>query len=353
MTYAVRWTEEQLREYRMRNEKPDMRGVDIDAVHKRPRMESKLELRFDQQIFEANLPKPEKNWFFLLGRNFELDRAWPALKVAVEIQGMAHRIKGKFKRDIEKRALAMLAGWTVLEVDGAAIRDGRAIEWLKQLFKKNEGGTDEPSPGDRLRHQNRTYRINCDKAHQPVRRRSEEPTVWCGNIMRRGMIAPCVMAACAERCAQRGPRGSCGDEIRRQAPDVRPDRQGDPARQGRHAERAAFKHGGSWRCDARGRAPPLPLHSSTRSARDPRSSCGSGIAAADETDAARRAHHRGHRVPRPSPRQKAPRRWLPADLHLQPQRVRAGQDARRTRTTTRGCAGSSATFGTCSAWSAR
>jgi very-short-patch-repair endonuclease len=172
MGNAVRWTEEQLREYRMRNEKPDMRGVDIDAVHKRPRMESKLELRFDQQIFEANLPKPEKNWFFMLGRDFELDRAWPALRVAVEIQGMAHRIKGKFKRDIEKRALAMLAGWTVLEVDGASIRDGRAIDWLKQLFKKNDGGTHEPSPGDRLRHQEADLPHQPNKAHLPVRRRS-------------------------------------------------------------------------------------------------------------------------------------------------------------------------------------
>jgi hypothetical protein len=47
---------------------------------------------------------------------------------------MAHRIKGKFKRDIEKRALAMLAGWRVLEVDGAAIKDGRAIAWTKRLL---------------------------------------------------------------------------------------------------------------------------------------------------------------------------------------------------------------------------
>jgi hypothetical protein len=54
--------------------------------------------------------------------------------VAVEIQGMAHRIKGKFKRDIEKRALALLAGWKLLELDGASVRDGRGIEWLRQLL---------------------------------------------------------------------------------------------------------------------------------------------------------------------------------------------------------------------------
>ena len=100
----------------------------------KPREESKLERRLDQQIFEAGLPEPKKNWFFLNDRNFELDRAYPAQKIAVEVQGMAHRIKGKFKADIEKRALAMLSGWRVLEVDGASIRDGRAIEWLKRLL---------------------------------------------------------------------------------------------------------------------------------------------------------------------------------------------------------------------------
>lgn len=68
------------------------------------------------------------------GRDFELDFAWPGLKVAVEVQGGVHRIKGKFGRDIEKRALAMLAGWKVLEVDSASIKDGRAIDWVKRLL---------------------------------------------------------------------------------------------------------------------------------------------------------------------------------------------------------------------------
>ena len=143
---AIRWSPEQLAEYERRRTphtgpqparlereaSRHMRGVDIDAIH-RLQPPSKLERRFDQQIEEAGLPPPKRNWFFLNGRDFELDRAWPAKKVAVEVQGMAHRIKGKFQRDIEKRALALLAGWRVLEVDGKSIRDGRAIEWAKRL----------------------------------------------------------------------------------------------------------------------------------------------------------------------------------------------------------------------------
>lgn len=133
MTKSVRWSPEQLVDYlKKRGIAPAPTRAEIQKEQKQ---ESKLERRFDQQLEEAQLPIPRRNWFFINGRDFELDRAWPAQKVAVEVQGMAHRIKGKFKRDIEKRALAMLSGWRVLEVDGSSIRDGRAIEWAKQLLK--------------------------------------------------------------------------------------------------------------------------------------------------------------------------------------------------------------------------
>lgn len=134
---AVRWSEEDLRQYQARAKREAPSGaVDIDAVHRKREApkESKLERRLDQQIEDAGFPAPRKNHYFMKGRDLELDRAWVDWKIAVEVQGMAHRIKGKFKRDIEKRALAMLQGWRVLEVDGAAIRDGKAIEWLRSLL---------------------------------------------------------------------------------------------------------------------------------------------------------------------------------------------------------------------------
>lgn len=127
---TARWTVEQVQDYQRRRSSKHMA-----PAAPQPPKESPLERRFDQQLEVSGLPLPRKNWFFLNNRNFELDRAWPTLKVAVEVQGMAHRIKGKFKADIEKRALAMLAGWRVLEVDGASIKDGRAIEWTKRLLK--------------------------------------------------------------------------------------------------------------------------------------------------------------------------------------------------------------------------
>lgn len=132
---SVRWTEEQLTDYRTKRtagaSQQRAKPIERRVVLAKP---SVLERKLDQQIIEAGLPEPRRNWFLLNERNLELDRAWPAEKIAVEVQGMVHRIKGKFQRDIEKRALAMLAGWRVLEVDGAAIRSGKAIEWLKRLL---------------------------------------------------------------------------------------------------------------------------------------------------------------------------------------------------------------------------
>lgn len=142
---SARWTQEQLDSFLkrrkthtgpqpahlQREELAQLKGVDIDAVHQK---ESKIERRFAQQLFDAGLSGYQRNYFFLAERDFELDFAWPDRRTAIEVQGMAHRIKGKFIRDIEKRALAILAGWRVLEVDGKSIRDGRAIEWTKRLL---------------------------------------------------------------------------------------------------------------------------------------------------------------------------------------------------------------------------
>lgn len=133
---SVRWTAEQLQEFERRRK--TFKGVDIDAVHrKRETREgpSKIERRFEQQLTDAGITGYQRNYFFLPDRDLELDFVWVPVKMAVEVQGMAHRIKGKFKRDIEKRALALLAGWRVLEVGGDEVRSGKALEWLRMLLR--------------------------------------------------------------------------------------------------------------------------------------------------------------------------------------------------------------------------
>lgn len=136
MANAVRWTPEQYQEFLKRTgELARIDEVKIGQPANPAPKESKLERRLVQQLAESDLPAYQRNYFFLADRDLELDFAWPAARVAVEVQGMAHRIKGKFQRDIRKRALALLAGWRVLEVDGSAIKSGEAMEWLKQLVK--------------------------------------------------------------------------------------------------------------------------------------------------------------------------------------------------------------------------
>ena len=134
MANSLRWTEADYADFeRRKNAALKDVSEQVAKLAPIPRQESKLERRLWQQIIDAGLPTPQRNYFFLTDRDLELDFAWPQIKVAVEVQGSGHRIKENFHRDIEKRALAMLAGWRVLEVSGATIKDGRAMAWLKQL----------------------------------------------------------------------------------------------------------------------------------------------------------------------------------------------------------------------------
>lgn len=129
------WTEEQYAAHlkaKGRGSVPQERPAAPVVIVKQ---ESKLERRFSQQLTDnPDIPPHQRNYFFLPDRDLELDYAWAPIKVAVEVQGMAHRVKAMFKRDIEKRVLALLAGWMVLEVGGDEIRSGQAITWLRQVM---------------------------------------------------------------------------------------------------------------------------------------------------------------------------------------------------------------------------
>lgn len=98
------------------------------------RAPSEIECLLTEQIALAQLPAPQREYRHIRGRRYRLDFAWPEQKIGLEVQGMVHRIKGRFRNDIEKRALGLLAGWRILEVDGAAVRSGRALRWIEELL---------------------------------------------------------------------------------------------------------------------------------------------------------------------------------------------------------------------------
>ena len=102
---------------------------------------SDIEERFALQIKAADLPAPIREYPYLRGSRHRLDFAWPEYRVngmqlGVEVQGMAHRIKARFRADLTKRAAAILQDWMVLEVGGDQVRSGKAMEWLQKLFKR-------------------------------------------------------------------------------------------------------------------------------------------------------------------------------------------------------------------------
>lgn len=106
----------------------------LAPVATEPRKESEIERRFAQQIRAAGLPEPEREYYHITGRDFRLDFAWPAIKLGVEVQGMAHRIRSKFHADMEKRILAQMNGWLVMEISGDMVRHDTAIGWLVILM---------------------------------------------------------------------------------------------------------------------------------------------------------------------------------------------------------------------------
>lgn len=87
----------------------------------------------------AELPCPELEYRFAPPRRWRFDYAWPALLVALEIEGGVwtggrHTRGAGYSRDCEKYTEAALRGWRVLRVTTDMVRDGRLYDYLRRLF---------------------------------------------------------------------------------------------------------------------------------------------------------------------------------------------------------------------------
>lgn len=90
-------------------------------------------------IRALTLPEPEREYRFS-HRRWRLDFAWPAYKVAAEVEGGTwsrgrHSRGAGFERDCEKYNAAALLGWRVLRFTTGMVEDGRAAATLEELFK--------------------------------------------------------------------------------------------------------------------------------------------------------------------------------------------------------------------------
>jgi hypothetical protein len=126
---------------------------------KRTHLELLLEAQInDEYLYDieyptvrVQLPKPEIEYRFHPERRWRFDFAWPEAthpintsmifgKVAVEVEGgtfvVGRHSRGRgYEQDCEKYAEALILGWRVLRVTTDMVKDGRAIAYLRRLFR--------------------------------------------------------------------------------------------------------------------------------------------------------------------------------------------------------------------------
>ena len=101
---------------------------------------SQLEAELALQIKALGLPEPIREYQAIKGRKFRFDFAWLEHKLLVEVNGGtytkgAHSTGAGIARDYEKANLAQLAGWRVLLFDGKSVKDGTAVEVIRQALE--------------------------------------------------------------------------------------------------------------------------------------------------------------------------------------------------------------------------
>ncbi|ANN76791.1 hypothetical protein [Bordetella flabilis] len=101
---------------------------------------SPLEELLALQIRAAKFESPVREYRFMPGRRWRFDFAWPAEKLAVEIEGGVwnggrHTRGAGFVKDTEKYNAAMLAGWRVLRFTGKDVKSGRVLKLLGELLQ--------------------------------------------------------------------------------------------------------------------------------------------------------------------------------------------------------------------------
>lgn len=109
---------------------------------------SELESTLALYIRANELPEPITQLRFHPKRRWMFDFAWPAQRVALEVEGGVwsggRHTSGKgFTDDCVKYNEATLQGWRVLRVTGGQIEDGSAIDWLRRALTPQGA---EPSP---------------------------------------------------------------------------------------------------------------------------------------------------------------------------------------------------------------
>lgn len=100
---------------------------------------SELEALLDFQMRAAGLPEWECEFRFSPCRRWRADRAWPHLKLLVEVEGGVwtggrHVHPQGFEDDCIKYSEAAILGYRVVRVTGAMVKDGRALDLIMRAM---------------------------------------------------------------------------------------------------------------------------------------------------------------------------------------------------------------------------
>lgn len=81
-----------------------------------------MESRARMALVLGGLPPPAvQHPVVVRGRRYYLDLAYPDLKVAVEYDGADHRTQQRARRDLEREAALVSAGWRILRFDAYVV----------------------------------------------------------------------------------------------------------------------------------------------------------------------------------------------------------------------------------------
>ena len=89
------------------------------------------------QIKAARLPAPIREFPFAKPqRAFRADLAFPALRLLVEVDGSVHRIKERFRGDLERDQWIFLnlPTWRKLRVSPRQVRSGEALQLVERAL---------------------------------------------------------------------------------------------------------------------------------------------------------------------------------------------------------------------------
>jgi very-short-patch-repair endonuclease len=125
---GLRMSEEEYR--RLANRRPT-NGAPA-SLPKPPRARSAGEAELELRLEEAGITGWRTEYEFSPhGRRWKLDFAWPRERLAVEVDGSVHRIKGRFARDFDKHNALVLAEWALLRFSAKHIATGKATETIR------------------------------------------------------------------------------------------------------------------------------------------------------------------------------------------------------------------------------